>query len=130
MNHYKIVRLVLKNIEYHFSKPDASEIFVSIQDDIEILEINENEAKLNVERKLSFDTQKNSFINVNYEIAVECDEPIVKKNLQDEINSNHTLNLTVVYSKISLLISQITSMSPFGVIVTPPKFNPQNINVR
>ncbi len=128
MSNYNISRLILENVQYNFTKPDRKDISISVNDYIKVIEIHENEAILNVERTLYFDFRTESFVKVNYEIIVKCDEAIVKQDLLDALSSKN-INLTVVYSKASLLISQITNMSPFGVIITPPSFDPKTINI-
>ena len=128
MSNYYISRLVLENVQYNFTKPDRKDISISVSDSIKVIEINENEAVLDVERVLFFDSKTESFVKVNYEIVVKYDEVIVKQDLLDAL-SNKKINLTVIYSKASLLISQITNMSPFGVIITPPSFDPKSINI-
>ena len=128
MSNYNISRLILENVQYNFTKPDRKDISISVSDNIKVIEIHENEAVLDVERTLYFDSRTESFVKVNYEIVVKHDEAIVKQDLLDAL-SNKNINLTAVYSKASLLISQITNMSPFGVIITPPSFDPKNINI-
>lgn len=128
MSNYNISRLILENVQYIFTKPDRKDISISVSDNIRVIEIHENEAVLDVERALYFDSRTESFVKVNYEIVVKYDEAIVKQDLIDAL-SDRNIDLTVVYSKASLLISQITNMSPFGVIITPPSFDPKSINI-
>lgn len=128
MSNYNISRLILENVQYNFTKPDRKDISISVSDNIKVIEIHENEAILNVERALYFDSRTESFVKVNYEIVVKCDEDILKQDLLDALSSKN-INLTIVFSKASLLISQITNLSPFGVIITPPSFDSKNINI-
>lgn len=128
MSNYNISRLILENVQYNFTKPDRKDISISASDNIKVIEIHENEAILNVERALYFDSRTESFVKVNYEIVVKCDEAILKQDLLDALSSKN-INLTIVFSKASLLISQITNLSPFGVIITPPSFDSKNINI-
>lgn len=128
MSNYNISRLILENVQYNFTKPDRKDISISVSDNIKVIEIHENEAILNVERALYFDSRTESFVKVNYEIVVKCDEAILKQDLLDALSSKN-INLTMVFSKASLLISQITNLSPFGVIITPPSFDSKNINI-
>lgn len=127
MSNYNISRLFLENVQYKFTKPDRKDISISLIDNIKVVEIHENEAILNVERTLNFDARAESFVKVNYEIVVKNDNVIEKQDLTGAL-SNKKINLTIVYSRASLLISQITSMSPFGVIITPPSYD-SKINI-
>lgn len=129
MKNYKISRLFLKNVQYNFTMPDKKDIAISINDVIKIIEINGNEALLEVGRNLCFGPKTESFVKTNYEVVIECNENIEKQELFDALN-NKNINLTVVYSKTSLLISQITNMSPFGVIVTSPNYEVQKVNIK
>ncbi len=124
MNNYKLSGLTLKKVHYNFAKPDRNEISVSVQDSINILEIRENETILDVSRVLSLGPKTDTFVKVGFEVVIECDNPIEKQNIIDALKSK-SISLVMVFSKASLLISQTTSMSPFGVIVTPPSYDPK-----
>ena len=120
MNNYNVSELVLKEVRYNFTKPETETVTVSIRDNIEILAIFENQAKLEAKREMYFHPRKEPIIVVSYEVSIEHNEAITKDDLLDSLNKS--INLVPVYSKISLLISQITNMSPIGPLVTPPSY--------
>lgn len=122
MYKYNIRKQILNNVQYNFATPRPETLQVTIQDDISIVEINENKATLSVSRKMQFDRDGDTYIKTNYEVGLECNELINKKELQNAIINKH-INLAIVFSKISLIISNITSMTPFGAIVTPPSYD-------
>ena len=128
MNNYNISAMILNNVQYNFSKPEKKNIAISVDDCIKVVEINENQAVLNVERTLSFDVKANFFIKIYYEVEIDHGEPIVKQEVINALRDK-SLNLTAVYSKISLLISQITNMCPFGVLITPPGFDTKKASI-
>lgn len=122
MNNYNISGLILKEVRYNFTKPERKTLTISVNDDIEIIGLFENQATLEVKRTLYFDSKNESFVIVSYEVMVEHNEAITKDDLLEALK-NRSINLVAVYSKISLLISQITNMSPLGAIVTPPSYD-------
>lgn len=121
MNKFELSNMMLTKVKYNFTKPDVELISVSINDKINVLNISENKALLDVSRELSFGPETNSYVSVNYEVIIESDELITKESLNKAIEENK-LGLVSVYAKMSLLISQITNCSPFGIIVTPPNY--------
>lgn len=129
MNNYNISALILRGVQYHFTKPEKKDISISLKDSIKITGIISNEAILAITRELCFGPQADSFVKINYEVVVDQNKPVAKQELLDALVQKNT-NLAMVYSKISLLISQITSMSPFGVIVTPPNYDPKKADIQ
>lgn len=127
MSNYNITGLSLESVNYKFTRPDPKAVGVSMRDKVSIIEINENRAVLNVGRELSLGQQTETSISVEYSVVVESNDNITKQNLSDAIRKRE-ISLTVVYSKISLLIGNITAMSPFGGVVTPPAYIAENKN--
>lgn len=128
MSNYNIIGLVLKEVKYNFAKPERKTLTISVNDGIEIIGILENQAILEVKRTLYFDQKKESYVDVSYEVILEHNGIITNENLLESLK-NRTINLVTAYSKISLLISQITNMSPLGAIVTPPNYDNEKISV-
>lgn len=124
MTNYNISNLLLTNINYNFTKPDKSRINVCVNDAIKIHKINDKQVDLFVSRVLNFGENTNTYLNIVYEVSLEFSKEMSK---EETINllAKKTSGLTPVFSKISLLISQITNSSPFGVIVTPPIYDPK-----
>ena len=129
MNNYNISALILRGVQYQFTKPEKKDISITVNDSIKIVGILNNEATLDITRELCFGPNTNSFVRINYEVVVAQNEPVAKQELVDALVQRNT-NLAMVYSKISLLISQITNMSPFGVIVTPPSYDPRRADIQ
>lgn len=128
MSNYNVANIILKNVQYNFANPDRKSISISVNDLIEILEIDEKKALLRVARELSLGPDTDSYVRISYEVSVENDETITKNNILEALR-NKSIGLVVVFSKISLLMSQVTNLSPFGIIVTPPTYNPEKTNI-
>lgn len=129
MSNYNISALILKEVIYNFKKPEIKALTISVKDNIEIVGIFEKQAILEVKRTLCFDSQCESYVTVCYEVILEHDG-VITNDILSQALKNRTINLITAYSKMSLLISQITNMSPLGAIVTPPNFDNENIEIK
>ncbi len=129
MKNFKIESLVLSSIEYSFKEPNKNEIEIFLNDKANIIEINEKNAKLLLERELRFGSKEGCGVKVSYNISVESNEIFEKSDLSKAIKED-AIELSIVYSKISLLISEITNSCPFGVIVTPPNYDSKKIEIK
>ena len=118
----KVMGTILREIQYKFPKVDRKHIEISYEDKIKIIEICGNQAVINIGREMLFDSKAESYVKVDYETTIEYDEMISKDRVIKDIE-NKVVNLLGVYMQISLLISQITNMSPYGPIVTPPGYD-------
>ena len=128
MNNYKLTSILLKNVQYNFTNPDRKLISLSVYDSIKICEIFDNQAILQVNRELSYGEKTDSYIRISYEVSVANDEAVSKDNLSESLK-NKSINLSSVFSKISLLISEITNLGVFGPLVTAPNYDPEKINI-
>ena len=128
MNNYKLTSILLKNVQYNFTNPDRKLISLSVYDSIKICEIFDNQAILQVNRELSYGEKTDSYIRISYEVSVANDEAVSKDNLSESLK-NKSMNLSSVFSKISLLISEITNLGVFGPLVTAPNYDPEKINI-
>lgn len=128
MNNAKITSMTLTSVRYIFTSLNKKSITVSIDDQVEVKEIAEEQATLRISRELKFGDHEECTIAVEYEATLESSENLSKEMVVDHIKSDN-FGITTVYSKISLLISELTNASPFGVIVTPPMRNKENFTV-
>lgn len=128
MKKYYINNLTLVSSEYKFTKPDPKLISIDVYDTIKVIEIHEKGVVLSVVRELNFGEGTNSFIKVEYEANLESKSSETKENILAALNAGIS-ELSVVFSKISLLISQLTQASPFGVLVTAPTYNPKKAQI-
>lgn len=128
MSDFNLSNIILKSVQYNFANPDRKSISISVNDSIEVLEVDEKSALLKVVRELSLGPDTDSYVKINYEVSVENEEVLTKAIVLEALH-NKTIGLVGVFSKISLLMSQVTNLSPFGIIVTPPTFNPEKTNI-
>lgn len=128
MKKYHINNLTLINSEYKFTKPDPKLISISVDDSIRVVEIQDQEVVLCVSRELNFGNGTDSFIKVEYEVNLESKGNETTESVIAALTAGVS-ELSVVFSKVSLLISQLTQASPFGVLVTAPNYNPKKAHI-
>ena len=124
MNNYDNIKATLIGCEYRFDKEKtkSNDIKLSYQDRIIISSIRDDKIDFVAERKLRLNGNEDSFIIVKFETSIIIEKPISKEQFGEDIRKGLPL-LGGVYSKISLMISEISSMSPFGAIITPPLYS-------
>ena len=125
MSNYNVERFILKNLQYNFEIFSGKSISISLDDSINILDIKDKHLLLGVTRELSVKPNVDSYVKINYEVSVSFENEI-NRDIVMEALRNNSINLISVFSKISLLMTQITNLSPFGIIVTPPTYDPRN----
>lgn len=128
MKKYHINNLTLINSVYKFTKPDPKLISITVDDTIKIIEIQEKEIVLCIARELNFGEGTGSFIKVEYEVNLESKGSETKETVLAALTAGVS-ELSVAFSKISLLVSQLTQASPFGVLVTAPNYNPKKAQI-
>lgn len=122
--------IALENVVYN--KLDEIEVEVSLRID-DVLEIKEN--KTNVEnitaiitRSFSFEPKSLVEVSVSFEVVLELNDKYKNSDKLDlslirkELISEDSVIMSIVMSRISLLISQLTSSYGERPIVTPPSF--------
>ncbi|MBR3933632.1 MAG: hypothetical protein IKJ68_06965 [Clostridia bacterium] len=125
MSNYNVERFILKNLQYNFEIFSGKSISISLDDSINILDIKDKHLLLSVTRELSVKPNVDSYVKINCEVSVSFENEI-NRDIVMEALRNNSINLISVFSKISLLMTQITNLSPFGIIVTPPTYDPRN----
>ena len=128
MKKYHINNLTLINSVYRFTKPDPKLISITVDDTIRVVELQEKEIVLCIARELNFGEGTDSFIKVEYEVNLESKDSETKETILTALTACIS-ELSVAFSKISLLISQLTQASPFGVLVTAPNYNPKKAQI-
>lgn len=128
MKKYRIINLTLTDSVYHFAKPDPKLISITLNDSVRVIEIQEKEITLCVKRELNFGDGTDSCVSVEYEVRLESKIVETKESVLEALNAGVS-ELSVVFSRISLLVSQLTQASPIGVLVTAPNYNPKKAHI-
>ncbi len=128
MIEYNISTMYLTGIDYRFTKPDSRLINISVNDIIKIASIHDKQVDIVISRTLDFGEKADTYVNIAYEVSLDCSAEMTKESAA-ALLMNSSDGLTPVLSKISLLISQITNSSPFGVIITPPGYDSDEITI-
>ena len=130
-NEFLGVKTHVKNIEYNFQEPQKDGyIELEIKDEIEINEMTDEYIKTLAIRKLIFKNIENTFLNVTFDMNIKTSKPITKDSFIEKIKNGEGIISANVYSKISLLISNITNMCPLGTIITPPTYDVKEIIIK
>ncbi len=124
MKKYKNVKSILVNSLYNFNREAVKKgaIEVAYSDKIIIKTIFNDKIMCDIERSVNLGISDDSIIKVVFEVIIAIDEPIQKQEFVEDIKKGISA-LSNVYSKVSLLISEISNMSPFGAIITPPIYD-------
>lgn len=127
MSEFNVSSISLNNAQYNFCANEKA-MKISVNDSVEIVAILKNKALLKVMRDLTLGSDNDSYVRISCEVVIEHDEELTKEIIISSLR-NGSIVLVGAFSKISLLMSQITNISPIGTIITPPTYNPERINV-
>ena len=122
--------IALENVVYN--KLDEIEGEVSLRID-DVLEIKENKTNVQnitaiITRSFSFEPKSLVEVSVSFEVVLELNDKYKNSDKLDlslirkELISEDSVIMSIVMSRISLLISQLTSSYGERPIVTPPSF--------
>ena len=130
-NKFKGIKTSLSNIDFAFIEPRKEEtINVKISDKISIIEIKDDSIDFYASRKLDFENLNNSHLEVKFKTTILLNDTINKNEFEDILKSNNNNLLSgMVFSKISLIISNLSSQSTLGIIVTPPFYNTKELQI-
>lgn len=120
----------LKHIEYQLiNKNDLPEkASLNCKDKLEILSSNDEKVNFILTRKLYFEPSYLYEINVSVVFSFAFNQNTKsevdweKVNLIEELKNDNNIVLGNIISRISLLISEITSFNSFIPVITPPTF--------
>ena len=120
----------LENVAYRKLDEIEEDVTLNVKDDIEIKEKVSNSGSIECifSRNLSFVPKSLVDITVSFGISLELNEKYKEtNNLDYDILKKHLLSedsviASIVMSRISLLISQLTSSYGERPIITPPSF--------
>lgn len=122
--------IALENVSYKKLDDINEDVTLSVKDDLNINEnVNGNNfIEIIITRNLSFVPKSLVDITVSFSVSLELNEKYVKTNVIDYktlknylLFKENTLT-TIIMSRISLLISQLTSSYGERPIITPPSF--------
>ena len=101
---------------------------LEVSDSISIEKIKNEKAHLIVKRLIKFTPLTNAYVSVAYRTVLEAKEAIEKKQLVKDLKEELPF-LGIVYSRISLVIAQITNESMFGAVITPPMYEGERVEI-
>ena len=126
---YSNVNVVLMNATYNFEKVDGElQISLNTTDTISIEKVLEKSFIVYVSRRLWFEPMSNTYVQVAYEVQIATNEKESVAGITQAIKEGNSA-FGAIFTKASLLISQITNESAFGPIITVPMYNPKTVEI-
>ena len=120
----------LENVTYNKLEENNGAVTLKVKDSIDIKE-KENDIdslEIIVSRNLTFEPRSLAEINVSFGVELRLNdqyknsEQLDYARVRDEIISEDSVLTSIIMSRISMLISQLTSSYGERPIVTPPSF--------
>ena len=127
-NKIKAIRSNLKNIECNYNKPQNELVNVEVRDNINIIEIKDDLVVFLTKREIICDNLVDTYIKVAFETNLKYENTITKEQFINDVKKGLNI-LSETYSKISLMIAQMSELSPLGCLVTPPMYQNNKIVV-
>ena len=126
---YSNLNAVLTNATYNFEKEEGElQISINTTDTISIEKISEKSFVVLASRKLCFEPLSNTYIQVTYEVQIGTNEKESVAGITQAIKEGNSA-FGAIFTKASLLISQITNEGAFGPIITVPMYNPKTVEI-
>ncbi len=126
---YTRLKCTLKSCQYNLELIEGTKtIEIDLRDTIEILTISENEIKLLIKREMLCGQQSSIFLTTTFDVVLTISNSVTKEEFIKNITDGLPI-LSNAFSRISLLISQITQLSPLGIIISPPSYDAKNLNI-
>ena len=126
---YSNLNVVLTNAIYNFEKAEGElQISINTTDTISIEKISEKSFVVLASRKLCFEPLSNTYIQVTYEVQIGTNEKESVAGITQAIKEGNSA-FGAIFTKASLLISQITNEGAFGPIITVPMYNPKTVEI-
>lgn len=126
---YKAIRANLSKVRFDYNEVilvEKTNLSVNSFDKIFIEEIRDNEIVLRISRQLEV---LSTIIETECIVNVATDKLITKDEFCKDVRDGGIQLLNVAFSKISLTISNVTSHSAIGALITPPIYNFKQIEI-
>lgn len=127
MSNYKNIRSTLVDSAFHYEESTTeAPIKMNFSDKIIVKNISDDKITFEAERQVNFTPLKESFFKATFLASIMLDEPITKEQFLADVKKGLPM-LSNVFSRISLVISELSNPSPFGPIITPPIYDAKGI---
>ena len=120
----------LINAQFNFNvTKKINQISVDQVDEIVIGKIQEHNFGLIITRRLSISQIDQVLAEATFNVRIDIESTETTSSITDKIKDGMPI-LGNVFSRISLVISQITSQSPYGPIITVPVYDKNKVVIR
>lgn len=128
-SNFTSMNAVLINAQFNFNiAKKVNQVTVDQTDEIVIDKIGEHHFELLVTRRLSLLQVDQTLAEATFHVRVNTENSETVSSITDRINLGLPL-LGNVFSRISLVISEITSQSPYGPLITAPACD-KNVTIK
>ena len=128
-NKYIKIKSDLYKCEFNYEKEEnVNSVEIAFDDKLILNKIEENKIRAKLQRNLSFKPLVQTYVKVYYELTIETASEINKDTFFADIRKGIPL-LANVFSRTSLVISQLTNASVFGPVITPPGYDNHKIEL-
>ena len=131
MNKYQDIKFTLIESKYEHKNYSAiidAPIEIFLEDKIVIKKITDDEIGLEVGRTVKFSPFKDSYFTAVFLTQIITEKPVAKEQFIADIKKGLPM-MSSVFSQISLTLAQLSNMTIFGTIVTPPVYYGDKINI-
>lgn len=118
----------LENVVYKKLEESPEDVSLNIKDNLNIQKKGSDDIELIISRNLSFTPYSLVDISVSFSVLLELndkhkgDKSPDYNTIKNEILNKDNVIMSIIMSRISLLISQLTSSYGERPIITPPSF--------
>ena len=116
----------LNSVEYKSSESNEKELMIIFEDKVSNINVIDKKVNCIVSRKITIESELEIYVDFKVNIALE--ERINKEEVKAMLNEDVEV-LASVYSKISLIIANLTNASVFGPLVTIPVIKNKQTNI-
>ena len=129
-SNFTSMNATLINAQFNFNvAKKTSQISIDQIDEIVIRKIQEHHFGLVITRRLSISQIDQVLAEAVFNVRIDTDNTETVSSITQKIKDGMPI-LGNVFSRISLVISQITSQSPYGPVITVPSYDKNKVILR
>ncbi len=131
MNKYQDIKFSLIESKYEHKNYSAvidDSIEISIEEKIVIKKITDDKIDCEVSRTVKFHPLQDCSFSATFFTQIMTEKPVTKEQFIADLKKGLPI-MGIVFSQISLAIAQLSNMTNFGAIVTPPVYYEDKIQI-
>ncbi len=129
-NNFTDINAVLVNANFNFNiAKKTSQLTVNQADEITISKVCDHHFELIITRRLTLLPAEQTLAEASFNVRINTESAETESSITEKIKGGLSA-LGTVFSRISLVISQITSQGPYGPIITAPLYDKNKVIIR